>query len=128
MKLVRLEIHRLAHRIASVVRQVKMQGTLHSNEKAKIHLREVGVEHERRKARLVHLKRQDDEVEHQPHVLRYILRQLLGGPCHIGLRQRRAPALEPLLLRGTVNALLDIANRFKILVELPPITHTDAAL
>ena len=105
-----------------------MQRALHAFEELEVHLRQVVVEHQRRDARLVHLEREHDQVEHQLHVIRHVLRQLVRRARHVGLRQRRPPAFEALFLRGALDALLDVADRFEVLVQLDVVAAADLRL
>ena len=46
----------------------------------------------------------------------------------LGLSMRRAPAFHPLLFRGAVDALLDVANRSQVFIELGAIAAADLRL
>ena len=70
VELVRLQVHRFLVGGLPVVREVEVQRALHALEELEVHLRQVVVEHQRRDARLVHLEREHDQVEHQLHVIR----------------------------------------------------------
>ena len=93
-----------------------------------VHLREVVIQHARGDARLIHLKREHDQVEHQLHVIWHILRNFIGWAWHVRLLQRGPPALQPLFLRRPVDALFDIPYGFQILVQLLLVAAGNPAL
>ena len=125
VELVRLEVHRFLVGGPAVVGQVEMQRALHAFQELEIHLRQVVVEHQRRDARLVHLEREHDQIEHQLHVIGDVLRQLVRRPRHVGLRQRRPPAFDALFLRCLRDALLDVADGFEVLAQLLVVAAAD---
>ena len=125
VELVGLQVHRFLFGGAAVVREVEVERALDAVEELEVHLRQIVVQHQRRDPRLVHLEREDDQVEHQLHVIRHVLRQLVGRARHVGLGQRRAPAFDPLFLRGALDALLDVADRLEVLAELAVVVAAD---
>jgi hypothetical protein len=95
-----------------------MQAALHARQEAEVHLGQVVVQHARRDARLVHAEREHDQIEHQLHVLRNNLRQLVRRAPHVRRGERRPPAFEPSVTRRTLDAFFDVANGFQVVVEL----------
>ena len=111
-----------------VVRQVEVQRALDAFEELEVHLRQVVVEHQRRDARLVHLEREHDQVEHQLHVIGHVLRQLVLRARHVRLVERRPPAFEPLFLRRSLDPLLDVADGLEVLAQLALSPRADLRL
>ena len=68
------------------------------------------------------------KVEHQLHVGGHVLRNLVGRTRHVGLLQGGTPAFEALFLGGAFNALLDVAHRLQVFVELLLVAAGDLRL
>ena len=73
----------------------------------------------------VGLEPEHQDVAHELHVLGDVLRDAVGRAGHVGLRQRRPPPLQLPLLAGIVDALLHVADRIEVLVELAAVVEAD---
>ena len=67
---------------------------LHALDELEVHLRQIVVQHQRRDPRLVHLEREHDEIQHQLHVIRDVLRQLVLRPRHVRFARASAASLR----------------------------------
>ena len=76
------------------------------------------VELERGHAGGVSLKAQHQDVAHEAHVLRDILRDAVGGPLDVRAVERRTPALQLATLTGRLDTLLDVAHGVEVLIKL----------
>src|SRR5688572_29060479 len=110
MKLVCLEIHLLPFWIAAIMREIQMQTSLDSLDESEIHLREIVIQRARNDPGLIHPEGQHNQVEHQFHVLGYVLRKSIRGTCHVRRGEGRTPPLQASILRSVLETFFDIAN------------------
>jgi len=94
-----------------------METALDPFDKPKVHLGQIVVQHAGGDARLVHAESQDDQVEHQFHVLGHILRKRIGRARNVWSGEGWTPPFEALILRRAIDPFFDIANGFEIFVE-----------
>ena len=85
----------------------------------------VVVKLERGDPRRVGLEPEHQDVAHELHMLGDVLRDAVRRAGHVGLRQGRSPALQFALLASSVDALLHVANRIEVLVELAAVVDAN---
>ena len=102
-------------------------GLLHAREIWKAQRAVIVVELERADARRVRLEAEHEDVHHQLHVLRDVLRDAVGGALDVRLVQRGPPALQFAAFACVLDSLFHVSHAVEILIQLALVAGADAA-